>query len=149
MTKRQRIFFRIGAWASVATGGIHLFGHFAPRPTPANGTEAMLRHLLTTYHTDLGAGFSRTTMDFLKGFSLSFALFLLWVGVLSLLALRRAAQGAAWLHRVSLVNAILAAGLLAISLIYFFLPPIVCVAVVFLGFAGAALPSSRAEGAPS
>jgi hypothetical protein len=116
MTKRQRVFFRIGAWACVATAGIHMLGQFAPRPPAANPTEATLQRLLTTYQKDFGAGFSRTTMDFLKGFSLSFALMLLWAGLLSLLALRRLPEDAAGLTRVARVNAVLAGLLLAISL---------------------------------
>jgi hypothetical protein len=144
MTKRRRVFFRIGAWACLATAAIHLVGHFAPQPAPANTTEAELWRLLTTYEKDFGAGFTRTTADFLKGFSLCFSLFLLWVGVWSLLSLRRVATDPAWLRRVSVANAIFSAALLAIGLAYFFLPPIVCIAVIFLGFAGAALPAGGA-----
>jgi hypothetical protein len=98
---------------------------------------------MTTYHKDFGAGFSRTEMDFQLGFSLSFALFLLWLGLMSLLALRRGAADEVWFGRVALLNAVLSAVLLAISLKYFFLPPIVCVAVIFLAFAAAAAPEPR------
>ena len=38
---------------------------------------------------DWGAGFHRTTSDFLNGFGISFSIFLAWVGVLALLAVRR------------------------------------------------------------
>ena len=96
MTRRQRIFFRIGAWACLVTAAIHLVGHFAPRPAPANPTEADLWRLLTTYEKDFGAGFSRTTADFLAGFSLCFSLFLPWAGVWSLLSLRRGGADPAW-----------------------------------------------------
>ncbi|HEY7575856.1 MAG TPA: hypothetical protein VIB08_11865 [Thermoanaerobaculia bacterium] len=144
MTKRQRVFFWIGAWACLVTAAIHLVGHFAPPPPPANTTEAELWRLLTTYEKDFGAGFSRTTADFLKGFSLCFSLFLLWAGAWSLLSLRRGAADPAWLRRVVLFNALFSAALLAVSLTYFFLPPIVCVAVIFLGCAGAALPAGSA-----
>ncbi len=145
MTKRRRMFFGIGAWASLLTAGIHLVGHFAPQPPPANEAEATLLRLMTTYRKELGAGFSRTTMDFLLGFSLTFALLLFWLGAMSLLVLRRGAADPAWFGRVCLLNAILAAVLLAISLKYFFLPPIVCVAVVFLAFAAAAAPEPRPD----
>ena len=145
MTRRQRIFFQIGTWACLVTSGIHAIGQIAPRPAPANETEATLLRLLTTYRKDLGAGFSRTTMDFVVGFSWCFSLFLLWVGLLGLLALRRGVADAEWFRRAALVNAILAGGLLVLGLKYFFLPPIVCVAVIFLGFAGAAVPGPRAR----
>ena len=137
MTGRQRIFFRIGAWACVATAVIHMAGQLAPRPAPANETEATLMKLLTTYEKDLGAGFLRTTSDFLNGFSVAFSIFLAWVGLLALLALRRADPE--FLRSFARIGAIFSAALLVVSVVDFFLPPTVCLAVVFAGFLGAAL----------
>jgi hypothetical protein len=145
MAKRQRIFFRIGAWACLVTAAIHLVGHFAPPPAPAGETEATLWRLMTTYERDLGAGFSRTTMDFLKGFSLCFSLFLFWVGGLALVVVKRPPQDPKLWGRIRLTYLIFSGALLSISLTYFFLPPIVCVAVVFFAFAGAAFPAGTAR----
>ncbi len=139
MTKRQRIFFRIGAWACVVTSVVHMAGQLAPRPAPANDTEAALFKLMTTYQKDVGAGMLRTTMDFLNGFSVSFSLMLGWVGVLALLDLHRQSSDPAFLRSVARVCAVFAAGLLAVCVVDFFLPPTVCVAVIFVGFAGASV----------
>ncbi len=147
MTKRQGTFFRIGAWACIATSGIHLAGHFAPRPAPANEIERTLFDLMTTYRKDWGAGFHRTTMDFLNGFSLSFSLFLLFAGVIALLLAARPPQDAVLSRRLRLAYAAAMGSLLAINVAYFFLPPLVCVAVTFLAFLIAALPGSPARSA--
>jgi hypothetical protein len=146
MSKRQRIFFRIGTWALFATAAIHLAGHFAPQPEPSGEAERTLRDLMTSYRKDFGAGFSRTTLDFLKGFSLSFSAFLLWTGLLNLAALRGFADGAR-LRRLAALDAALSGVVVAITWKYFFLPPLVCMAVVFLSFLAAAL--GGGEGAPS
>ena len=137
MNRFQRISFRTGAIACIATAFIHLVGHFGPRPPAANDSEATLRKLMETYRQDLGAGFERTAMDFLKGFSLSFSLYLLVLGTLALLLLRHLAHDAVFMRRASAVCLFGTGALLVVSMIYFFLPPIVCVAVAAAGFAGA------------
>ena len=44
------------------------------------------------------------------------------------------------------IGALFAAGLLAISIVDFFLPPTVCLAVAFVGFAGAAFGAAERVG---
>lgn len=139
MTKSQKIFFRIGAWACIATAVIHMAGQLAPRPAPATDTEALLQQLLTTYEKDFGGGFRRTTADFLNGFSISFSVFLAWVGVLALLAVRRQHADARYMRKVTWACTLFSGAMLIVSILCFFLPPTVCLAVVFIGFAGAAL----------
>jgi hypothetical protein len=145
MTKRQRLFFRIGSWACLATAGVHLIGHFATPPSPESDAEATLRKLMVSYRKDFGAGFTRSTMDFVQGFSLSFSLFLLFAGVLGLLLAARAPQDPVLWRGVRLTYAIAMGCLLAISAVYFFLPPLFCVAVIFLAFLIAALAGPEAR----
>jgi hypothetical protein len=139
MTRLQTIFFRIGAWACIVTAVIHAAGQFAPRPAPATDTEALLQKLLTGYEKDWGAGFRRTTSDFLNGFSISFSVFLAWVGVLALLAVRRHSADARSMRPVTWACTLFSGAMLIVSLLCFFLPPTVCLAVIFIGFAGASL----------
>ena len=138
MSRGQRIFFQIGTWALLATAAIHLAGHFAPRPEPSGEAERTLMDLMTNYRKDFGAGFSRTTLDFLNGFSFSFSAFLLWTGLLNLAALKGIADGKR-LWRLALLNTILSGIVVAISWKYFFLPPLACMAVVFLSYLAAAV----------
>jgi hypothetical protein len=147
MTKRQRVFFRIGAWACIVTSVIHMAGQLGPRPAPANETEATLFKLMSTYQKDVGAGMLRTTSDFLNGFSVSFSVLLAWIGIVSVLILRRHRDDAAFMSKIARVCALFAAGLLAVSIIDFFLPPTVCVGVIFVGFAGAAFGTADRQGA--
>lgn len=145
MTRLQTIFFRTGAWACIATALIHLAGQLAPRPGPVTETEALLQQLLTSYERDFGGGFRRTTADFLNGFSISFSIFLAWVGVLALLAVRRQSADQRYMRSVTWTCTLFSGAMLVVSVLCFFLPPTVCLAVVFIGFAGASL--GRFEGA--
>ncbi len=145
LSRLQRVFFRVGAWACIATSVIHLAGQFAPRPAPVTESEALLQQLLTSYEKDWGAGFRRTTSDFLNGFSISFSVFLAWVGVLALLAVRRHSADGGSMRSVTWACTLFSGTMLVVSLLCFFLPPTVCLAVVFIGFAGASL--GRFEGA--
>jgi len=138
MSKRARLFFQIGAWGLIATAAIHLLGHFAPQPEPSSDAERTLLDLMTNYRKDFGAGFSRTTLDFLLGFSLSFSAFLLWTGLLNLAALRGLADPARF-RRLAALDAVLAGIVVAITWKYFFLPPLLCMAVVFLAFLASTL----------
>jgi hypothetical protein len=145
MTKRQRVLFRIGGWACLVTSAIHLAGQFAPTPPPANDAESTLQKMLTTYRKDFGAGFSRTTMDFIRGFSFTFSLFLFFAGVLALLIAARPPQDEVLGRRIRAAYAFTMGALLAITAVYFFLPPLVCVIVIFLAFGlSAALEAPRA-----
>lgn len=143
MSKRHRIFFRIGAWALVATAAIHMAGQLAPRPVPANDTEATLFKLLESYKKDMGAGMLRSTMDFLNGFSVSFSILLAWLGVVALVVLRKNVADGRFMLRFARVCAVFAVALLIVSVVDFFLPPTVCIAVIVVGFLGASL--GRAE----
>lgn len=149
MPRRHRVFFRVGAWGCIATAAVHIAGQLVPRPAPADDTEAALFRLLEPYCKDVGAGMIRSTMDFLNGFSVSFSRLLAWAGVVALVVQGRNAQDAAFMARCSRVCTVFAAGLLAVSIVDFFLPPILCLAVITAGLDGAAFPSGSAAGRPT
>ena len=134
--KKTTRFFRLGCWTLVATAALHMVGFFSPQPPPADETDAKLRELAETYHWSL-MGMERSLMDFLHGFSLVFAVFAAFVGVLGLLTLRRGGGRPDLLRGHAVAYLVLAAALLALSLAYFIPPPIVsfAVATVFFGLA--------------
>jgi len=136
MSRRQRIFFSFACWVALLTAGLHMLAHVQGAPAPANDTEATLHKLMSSYEID--AGGTRLTIEkLMNGFSLAFSLFLAWIGALGLLALRR---GDPKLVRgVALLDSVLAAALLVISAAHFPLPPTACIAVMWVGFAGATL----------
>lgn len=138
MSKQQRVFLSVACWVALLTAGLHMLGHAQGAPVPANDTEATLFKLMSSYRID-AAGTRLTVEKLLDGFSLSFSLFLAWLGGLGLLALRRG--GPELLRGMALVDAILTAVLLAISVTHFPLPPTVCIAVMLIGFVGATIGS--------
>ena len=133
---RKRTLFRLAAYGLVITAGLHLVGHFAPAAPPANESEETLRRLLTSYRFNF-AGISRSTMDFLRGFSLSFAALALFVGILDLAIARYERTGRAFLQTVILINLLFVGVQLVIAAIYFIYPPIISFAIVFLLLVGA------------
>ena len=136
MSKQQRVFFSVACWVALLTAGLHMLGHAQGAPVPANDAEATLFKLMASYEID-AAGTRLTIEKLLNGFSLSFSLLLAWIGGLGLAVLRRG--GPKLVRGVALINAILTAVLLAISVTHFPLPPTVCIAVVLVGFMGAAI----------
>lgn len=137
MDRHARRWFRVGAWILLITAGLHTLGHVSGPLPPKNDTEATLQRLMREYQFQLG-GVQRTTEDFLNGFSLTFSVFLLFVGLLDLLIARHLESSV--LRRVTLLHAALAAGLLALSLVYFIPPPAVCFGLALVAFGVAAWP---------
>src|SRR5262245_53698574 len=117
MTKRHRVFFRIGAWALVATAAIHMAGQLAPRPAPANDTEVTLHKLMETYQKDMGGGTLRTMANFLNGFSVSFSIFLAWLGVAALVILRKNAGDGRFMLRLARIYALFTAAVLVVCVV--------------------------------
>ena len=142
MTKLQRILFRTGAIACLATASLHLVGHLSGGAPPRNETEATLQKLMTEYRADV-LGVQLSMQDLVSGFSLCYSLFLTWMGVLALVLVSRAGHER-WMRTVGAVCALGAAALLAVSYRYFPLPPTICAAVIVLGFAGSTIPGGKA-----
>lgn len=122
--------FRIGALILTLTGVAHLFGHFASKgQKPVNGTEFQLEELMYGYKTNI-MGSMRSQGDFYDGMSLSFSVFMFTLAALGFLL--PPSKRAAIVFTVSL------AGMLAISLTYWFAVPSACLAAALLCYAGVA-----------
>lgn len=135
MTRLQRVLFRIGAWACLVTAGLHLIGHFSGGPPPANETEATMQRLMKTYSFDL-MGVQLTMGKLVEGYSLTYSLFLVLVGLSALAVIGAAPEGGRAVRRVATLDALAAFALLAIGLGHFPPPPNICMAVIGLAFAG-------------
>src|SRR5258708_39709800 len=116
--KWGRRLFKTGAWVLILLGLVHSLSLFQ-KLIPANDTERQLLDLMANYKFSL-MGSLRSMADLLQGFSASFAVAPLCLGVLSLLLCR---ERAALLKRVALIIAIWLAAMIAISLHYFFAAP--------------------------
>ena len=135
MTRLQRVLFRIGAWGCLVTACLHLIGQLSGGPPPANETEATLFRLMKTYSFDL-MGVKLTMSRLVDGFSLSYSLFMVLMGLSALAVLAGLPEGVRVVRRIALLNAFACFALLAIGVGRFPPPPNVCAAVIGLVFAG-------------
>jgi hypothetical protein len=127
----KRLFTAGGVWL-VLLGLVHSLSLLG-RPAPANDTERQLLDLMAHYQFDV-MGSMRSMDSFLRGFSISFMLVALVMGVLAL-ALRR--ERAGLLKRVALINTLWLGVMIAVSLRYFFVLPTSFLSVALLIFAAA------------
>jgi hypothetical protein len=88
--KWGRCLFKTGAVVLLVLGLVHSLSLFEA-PVPANDTERQLLDLMTHYKFIL-LGSVRSTADLMRGFSTSFTLAVLGLGVLDLL-LSRSGRG--------------------------------------------------------
>jgi len=125
-----RRLFQTGAVVLVLLGLVHSLSLFE-KPVPANDTEKQLLDLMANYKFNL-MGSARSMADLMRGFSASFMLAALGVGVLDLLLSRERAE---LLKRVALINTIWLAAMTAVSLHYFFAAPTSFLVAALLIFA--------------
>jgi heme A synthase len=123
----------------------HLAGHLSGPPEPANEQERTLLDLMTNYKTNMG-GVERSTLQIFNGFSLAFSVFLVFAALAAFLAARLRDDAAV---RTGAVLAAALSGIqLALAIVYFIPPPIVCFAVAFACFV-AAIATLRRPPAPA
>lgn len=128
--KWGRRLFKTGAVVLVLVGLVHSLS-LLEKPVPANDTERQLLDLMANYKFNL-MGSARSMADLMRGFSVSFMVAALGLGVLDLLLSR---ERPALLKRVALINAIWLAAMTAVSLHYFFVVPTSFLAAALLIFA--------------
>ncbi|HEV3305062.1 MAG TPA: hypothetical protein VGZ91_01370 [Candidatus Sulfotelmatobacter sp.] len=128
--KWGRRLFTTGAMVLVLLGLLHSLSLFE-KPVPANDTERQLLDLMSNYKFNL-MGSMRSAEDFDRGFSISFVVGMLGLGVLDL-ALARERTGL--LKRVALINTIWLGAMTTVSLRYFFIAPTSFLVTALLIFA--------------
>ena len=128
--KWGRRLFKTGAAVLVLLGLVHSLS-LIQKPLPANDTERQLLDLMANYKFNL-MGSLRGMADLMQGFSASFTVAALGLGVLDLSLAR---ERAGLLKRVALINTIWLVATTAISLHYFFAAPTSFLAVALMIFA--------------
>jgi hypothetical protein len=134
MVPRQVWLFKLGCWVAFITAGVHLTGHVMGPTAPANDTERQLAELATSYRFALPGGWERSLMDFVNGFSLTFSLFLMTMGGLGLIVIKRGQGDPLLLMATARTLAVASLVLLVITLVYFFLIPAAFILVMALCF---------------
>ena len=132
-----RLMFYTGTVVQLVSVAVHFFG-MSLKHEPSSGQEKMLYDLMHNYRFDLGAGFVRTMSDFLTGFGLVYGVFILFLGLINLLAISQAGPSR-FVRSLCWLNVMCMATVGGIAFKFFFLPPLLFAFVPFLAFLGAAL----------
>ena len=136
-----RSMFYTGTVVQLVSVAVHFFG-MSRQHDPAGGQEKMLYDLMHSYRFDLGAGFIRTMSDFLTGFGVVYGVFVLFLGLINVFAIRQAGDSR-FLRSLCWLNVLCMAAVAAIAFKFFFLPPLLFAVVPLLAFLGAALTAPR------
>jgi hypothetical protein len=129
---------KTGAVVLVLLGLAHSLS-FIENQVPANDTERQLLSLMANYKFDL-MGSARSMGDLFRGFSISFMLAAIGLGVLDLLL---SGERAGLLKRVALLNTAWLAAMTGVSVYYFFVVPTSLLAATLLIFVAAWLKLPR------
>jgi hypothetical protein len=146
MSSGRRRACATGAWSLIVTGTVHatVVATGSAATTPPD--ELAARRAMAATHITI-AGLDRTMWQLFTGFSLAMALFLVGLGALNLLALRRVPE--LFLHsRAALVlNLGIALPALALAILLLPPPPIAMLSVTCTAFGYALIrPSATAPG---
>ena len=134
MLRRQVLSFSIGCWAAIATAVVHLAGHIAGPAAPVDEAGRQLAELATTYPILLPGGTTRVLMDLYAGFSLTFVIFLAFIGGVGLMVKRRCSDDAAIMTAVARAAGAAGVVMVVISLLYWFILPSLMLAFMTFGF---------------
>lgn len=141
-----RQLFRAGCWVLVATGLVHLLGHYSMVTNEGQGeTERQLLALMRGHTQDMGLGFVRSMFDILAGFSLTFSILTMGMGLLGLVVGRHADRSPGLLRQAAIVYAGVYGIMTAMAFRYWFPAPLFFLTAVFACFVAALATAGRAR----
>ncbi|HEX9190031.1 MAG TPA: hypothetical protein VGB87_23345 [Vicinamibacteria bacterium] len=142
----SRRLFTAGCWVLIATGLVHLAGHYSL--VNAQGDTEAERQLLSLMRgnaQDMGLGFVRSTFDILTGFSLTFSILPAGMGLVGLLLRRHEGRAPGLLRPAAVAYAGVYGVMTAVAFRYWFPAPLFFLAAAFLCFAAAVATAPRAR----
>lgn len=132
MTRR---FFAAGCWVLIATGLLHLLGHYAMMTSQGEGeTGRQLLALMRGHRQDMGLGFVRSMFDIVAGFSLTFSILSMAMGLLGLILRHHADRAPRLLGQAAIVYAGVFGIMTAVAFRYWFPAPLFFLAAAFVCF---------------
>jgi hypothetical protein len=141
----QKRLFAAGCWVLIAVGLAHLLGHYSlVTSTGDSEAERQLLAQMRGHTQDFGAGFVRSTMDILTGFSLTFSILPIGMGMAGLVARGYGAGAPHLLHALATVYAGIYGIMVIVALSYWFLAPLVFLVAAFACFFAAIAAGERA-----
>lgn len=140
----SRKLFTTGCVVLIALGLVHTLGHYT-LITSLGETDAerQLLVLMRSNPQDLGLGFMRTMFDIVAGFSLTFSVLPLGMGLLGLVLRRHAASAPRLLREAAIVYAGTYGVMTAVALRYWFPAPLFFLALAFACFVAAVATAPR------
>ena len=140
----SRKLFTAGCVVLVLLGLVHLLGHY--HLATASGDNEQERQAIAAMKgdpRDLGLGMVRSTFDFFVGFSLTFSVVSLGLGLLGFVVRGHFAAAPGLLRQAAVVYAGTMGVMTGVTIRYFFPPPLAFVALAFLLFVAAVATAPR------
>jgi hypothetical protein len=140
----SRKLFTAGCVVLIALGLVHLLGHYSL--TTNQGQTEPERQLLAMMRAnpqDMGLGMVRSMFDIVSGFSLTFSVLPLAMGLAGLVVRRHASAAPGLLRQASIVYAGSYGVMTGVALRYWFPAPLVFIAAAFVCFAAAVATAPR------
>ncbi|MBK8700620.1 MAG: hypothetical protein IPN29_14255 [Saprospiraceae bacterium] len=137
MSKPNRLFIRFTWIFQLLTAFLHSLS-FLANPQPTNETEKQMLDLMINYKQDMGAGFQPTMMDLFTSVSACMTLLCL-LGGLMIFYLSRKITDSTILKGVLTINTGIFGIAFVVMIFFAFLPPIICLGLIFLSSLAAML----------
>jgi hypothetical protein len=135
MGHRQLVIFRIGCWAAILTAALQAYVHVRPPSAPQSEEHRILMDTAESLQFELPGGGSRSLMELMRGYGLSFTVLLAVVGGSGLMIAKRGRTDEILMLGVARVFAAGGVALLVISYTHWYIIPTMCIAFFALCFA--------------
>jgi len=141
----SRKLFTAGCVVLIALGLVHLLGHYGLVTSQGdNDAERQLLAMMRANPQDMGLGFVRSMFDLVTGFSLTFSILPLGMGLLGLVVRAHANAAPGLLRQAAIVYAGTYGVMTGVALRYWFPAPLFFLAAAFVCFVAAVATAPRA-----
>ena len=145
MLKRYTFWFSAAVIFQFLTGLIHSLSLFI-KPTPDNETEAQMLNLMTTHLMEMGAGFHPTFMNLFTALSSCFTFLCIFAALTNGYLLWKHTEPSVMKGIIG-INVVIFGVVFAMMVYFTFLPPIVCVGLIFINLLAAFIVVPKIESA--
>ena len=141
----SRKLFTAGCVVLIALGLVHLMGHYMLTTNQGEtDAERQLLALMRSNPQDMGLGMLRTMSDIVAGFSLTFSVLPLAMGLVGVVVRRHAAAAPGLLRQAAIVYAGTYGVMTGVALRYWFPAPLLFLGAAFVCFVAAVATAPRA-----
>ncbi|MGH9821246.1 MAG: LIC_13387 family protein [Pyrinomonadaceae bacterium] len=145
MLKRYTFWLTAAILFQLLTAALHSISFFVS-PDLKNDTERQLHELITTYHPDMGGGFHPSFWNLFTALSSCLPLLCVLGGLtLGYLMLKQVSPGL--MKGIIGINALIFGVAFVVMFVFAFLPPIICMGLIFVNLVIAYVLTPRIESA--